>query len=390
MTGQGGGGALACPVCGGMELSGCLDFDRLPVFCNVLHDTPQQARAAECGRMELVACRRCGHLFNAAFDPAKTEYSPRYENSLHFSTTFHSYAEGLARELVERYGVVGKTVVELACGKGDFLRLLCEAGGNRGLGFDPSYEGEVEHPDFEVVRDYFDPLRLESDAALVCCRHALEHIDRPVEFLSGLRQGLGEETLLYFEVPNGDHMVKHAGIWDLIYEHCGYFTRVSLQRAFTASGFSVLKTDTAFGGQFLQLHALAGGTPARPEPGEGTQTEGFAPAVERKLALWRERLERLREAGTPVALWGAGSKGVTFLNALPTREVIGCAVDQNPRKWGRFVPGTGHPVQGPEFLRTYRPGAIIVMNPIYAGEIARQVDALGVSCQLLVEHSPDG
>jgi hypothetical protein len=57
----------------------------------------------------------CGHLFNADFDQELVDYRPGYENSL----------------------LRGRAVVEIGCGRSEFLRTLCCQGNNRGIGFDP-------------------------------------------------------------------------------------------------------------------------------------------------------------------------------------------------------------------------------------------------------------
>ncbi len=58
------------------------------------------------------------------------------------------------------------------------------------------------------------------------------------------------------------------------------------------------------------------------------------------------------------------------------------AVDINPFKQGMYLAGTGQKVVGPEFLKEYRPDAVIAMNPIYCEEIQRELDALGVEAEL--------
>ena len=67
----------------------------------------------------------------------------------------------------------------------------------------------------------------------------------------------------------------------------------------------------------------------------------FAEAHRRKLEEWRRKLDRLREQGRSAVVWGAGSKGVTFLNAVQADDLIRYVVDLNPRKQGRFVAGAG-------------------------------------------------
>ena len=100
---------------------------------------------------------------------------------------------------------------------------------------------------------------------------------------------------------------------------------------------------------------------------------------------WQQRLGELSAAGRRGVVWGAGSKGVTFLNALNAGEEIAAVVDINPRKRGRHVPVSGHPVVAPADLVADPPATAIVLNPVYVDEIGAQLAELGLSTQV---HSP--
>jgi 2-polyprenyl-3-methyl-5-hydroxy-6-metoxy-1,4-benzoquinol methylase len=131
----------------------------IPVHCNILLATRDEAVNSPRGDMKLGFCRDCGHLYNYAFNPKLMVYTQAYENSLHFSPRFQQFAEALATDLIERYNVRGKTVIDIGCGKGDFLKLMCDLGENRGYGFDTSYEPEImantNHERFEVIQDFY-------------------------------------------------------------------------------------------------------------------------------------------------------------------------------------------------------------------------------------------
>ncbi|MEL7206757.1 MAG: hypothetical protein AAGK32_00755, partial [Actinomycetota bacterium] len=71
----------------------------------------------------LVACTGCSHLYNQAFDPGLIDYTASYENTLHYSEQFRAFADELADRLIERYDLVGETVVEVGCGPGHFLSI---------------------------------------------------------------------------------------------------------------------------------------------------------------------------------------------------------------------------------------------------------------------------
>jgi hypothetical protein len=96
------------------------------------------------------------------------------------------------------------------------------------------------------------------------------------------------------------------------------------------------------------------------------------------------RLEEGVKSKQRLVIWGGGSKGVTFLNALKAEREVEYVVDVNPRKQGRFVAGTGQEIVAPEFLVDYGPHAVLVMNPIYEGEIRRRLNELGVPATVIV------
>ena len=61
---------VACPACGATEAEPVVDLTGVPVMCGVLWPTRAEALAADRGDLQLVACRQCSMLRNAAFDPA--------------------------------------------------------------------------------------------------------------------------------------------------------------------------------------------------------------------------------------------------------------------------------------------------------------------------------
>jgi hypothetical protein len=114
----------------------------------------------------------------------------------------------------------------------------------------------------------------------------------------------------------------------------------------------------------------------------------FAATYAARRAEWQTRLAELAAAGKCGVVWGAGSKGVTFLNALAgaadTDNAIAAVVDINPRKQGKFVAGTGQPIIPPTALAELRPDFVILMNPNYRQEIAGMLAEVGVEAEILV------
>lgn len=386
-----------CPLCGSRNVLDLLRIDQVPIYCNVLYSDEYEARTAARGDLALGYCVVCAHLFNTAFDPRLTEYTPAYDSSLHYSPCFNRYAEELAARLIERYALRGKRIVEIGCGKGDFLRMLCTQGANRGFGFDRSFEPglvtEAAQGGISFFQEFYDEEyagRCRPD--FVCCRHVLEHVQHPLDFLVGLRRTLEDrrEAALYFEVPNGLFTLKDMGIWDLIYEHCAYFSLNGLITAFTRTSFDVVAGDEAFGGQFIWIEArpgLGGSHVKIPRDQLPNHVREYADAFTDKywtrVKWWRQQVVRIAQEGRRAVVWGGGSKGVTFLNGLKDCDAIRYVVDVNPHKQGRYVAGTAQRVVAPDFLRVYRPTDVIVMNPLYLDEITSAIRAMGLAAKIV-------
>jgi SAM-dependent methyltransferase len=384
-----------CLVCTSTRLLPVLEIPRVPVFCNVHWPEREAALTAPAGRLDLVFCPDCGHLFNRDFHPELLDYDAAYDNCLHHSPRFREYADALARDLVARHDLQGRHVLEIACGKGDFLRQLLELGAARASGFDPSYEPPADGGEPEgltIIREYYDETA-DVAADLLCCRHALEHFAEPVEFLRHVRRSLGDRlgTGVFFEVPNSLFTLRDLSIWDLIYEHVSYFSPPSLATAFRRTGFTVDRVAETFGNQFLTLEAHP--TPAddkvsasRPPASEiapiAALAESLGAAFQDLVTTWRRNLDDWLRAGKRVVVWGGGSKGVTYLNLLGTEETVAYVVDINPNKQGKYVAGSGQQYVSPEFLARYRPEVVVIMNPIYRQEIETQLAALGVAADV--------
>lgn len=385
-----------CPICNSLDLIPFIEIPNVPIFCNQLFSSYEEAIQITKGTINLSFCQICGHIFNTAFNPELMKYSQAYENSLHFSMRFQDYARSLAKDLIQRYALNGKSVVEIGCGKGDFLDMLCEYGNNRGIGFDPSYEEDrLDKRDnirFKVIQDLYSEKYADQQADLICCRHVLEHIEEPRNFIDSVRQTVGDrlDTIVFFEVPNVMFTLKELGIWDLIYEHCGYFSKPSLAHLFNSCGFDILSLSDTFGGQFECIEAVPSATELKKEHDFGETVQDmsqyvgkFSDAYTRKIKEWECKLEKLNIDKKKVVLWGAGSKGVSFLNTLGVTDQLPYIVDINPHKQGMYVAGTGQQIVSAESLQDYRPDVIIVMNPLYIKEVEQMVRQLDIYCSVI-------
>jgi SAM-dependent methyltransferase len=386
-----------CPNCGAAGAEVVYRVRGIPSHSCLLMETREEALAFPLGDLDLAYCPACHFSFNPLFDVAKNAYSTRYEEVQTFSPTFRAFQSALVEHLVEKRGMRGVDVVEIGCGKGEFLLELCERGGNRGVGIDPSFvPGRRESVAGDRVRFVNELYSAERHgdipAELVVCRHTLEHIQPTGDFVRTVRRCLGDRTdsLVFFELPDQERVYRECAFWDVYYEHCSYFTQGSLERVFLGAGFEVLDSWKGFGDQYLLIEAkpLPAGQAPQWRVGEEDAAiralvDHYAEQTPKILDGWRERFERTHASGGRTVIWGAGSKGVAFLTTLGVGPYVHAAVDINPHKHGFFMPGTGHEVIAPEALVDVRPDLVVAMNEIYLDEIREQLRAMGLEPELI-------
>ena len=381
-----------CPVCAGASLTSEYFVPSTPVRTATVYE---KSGPVARGEVRLASCATCGLVFNASFNPLTQDFSEGYEEAQDFSPVFRGYAHDLAQRLTDRYDLRGKRVLEIGCGKGGFLGLLCRVAGATGVGIDPASDpGRIPEDlrgTIEVIKaEYGDEHRnLVDQADFVCCRHTLEHIFDPVDLLGRLRDHLADrlDVPLLVDVPSGDHVLRGGGFWDVYYEHCMYYTDEAFASMLGRCGFEVREMWREFEGQYLLAEAFPR---ERSELQVPDAAEFLAPASRRMMEKVDGWGKWLRESSLQksIVLWGSGSRSVGFLSAVPGASRITGVVDINPYRAGKFMPGFPEPILSPAGLAERGCDAVIVMNPAYREEIAANLRELGLDSEVWTVDQP--
>jgi len=352
--------SLDCPSCGTPGMTVFYEVNDVPVHSCIMLPNEREAREFPRGNVRLGFCGHCGFYCNTAFDTTVQEYTSSYEDQQSFSPTFNSFAGRLAKSLIDKYDIY--------------------------VGIDPTCIKErIESEAIDritIVADYYSEKYSNYHGDMILCRHTLEHIHETRSFVQTIRNTIGDrlDTVVFFEIPDGSTVLKDNVFWDVYYEHCSYFSPGALARMFRNCGFEVLDLYRAYDDQYLLIDAKPVAAPSskthalEEEVGElDGLVQSFASEVPKQIERWRQDLRGHAARGERVAIWGSGSKCVAFLTTLGLNDEVGCIVDINPHRHGRFIPGPGREGMPPEYLKDYKPATIIVMNPIYRDEIADMV-----------------
>jgi hypothetical protein len=376
---------LTCPICGSSRLWFFYTLVDVPASCNRLWRNKADAVKCPKGDIKLAFCRSCTFVSNIAIEPEKNQYDSGYDNSLFYSAHFQEFAKKLTISLIEQYGLHGKNIVEVGGGKVDFLSLLKELGENCVFRFNPFYakiesSSQEANDSLSSLLRSFPFLNEGKKIDLIFSYHELEHFNNPKIFLKYLWMLLdkSESAHIFFSVPNALKAFEEGDYSDIIYEHVSYFTIPSLYFLFSRCGFEILSIQETRGEIFDSIHIdairiadkLHNLTPNIEQAVCQIEQiiQKFSEKTLENIKKRSQQLTKLLDKGNRIAIWGAGARGVTFLNIFKDQR-IEYAVDINPHKHGMYVPGTGQKIVSPEFMSDYKPDFVLLANPAYKEEI---------------------
>jgi SAM-dependent methyltransferase len=366
----------------------------MPAQDGVVYDARSEALAAPTGDIHLAYCRGCGYIGNRAYDASKVGFA-NYNYSQRHSEMFRNYLNDLTAELFQRHELADKKLVDIGCGEGYFLNLLCEQGENTGVGIDPSFSSAdrsaIDNQRVSFIQDYYSEDYAEVKGHFVSCRHVIDELENPRQFVNLLQSALlpGTNPILYLELPNARKTFEDLLIWNIGYAKRSWFTAQSLTALVEICGMQVSHVGTQFNNEYLGIACQRrsipdqdGLTQSAPSEDMSALLTRFVDDFDNQASTWERKIQRFRDKGNAIAVWGAGMRGINFLNRFGDREVFTHIVDINRDRQGHYLPASGYRIDAPEILKDSRPDRIVITNPNYAAEIQSQLAAMDVRAEI--------
>ena len=346
----------------------------LPTLPNAPVQTKTQVQSLAPIRLRLN--KTLQFLENDAFNSSLIDYSEDYENSQAHSTTFREHmlsVLSMLKAILPR----DSAIVEVGCGKGDFVEMIEVDGYFEIKGYDASYDGNKK----SIEKRYLNSSdRINAD--LVVLRHVLEHVPNPYDFLSMLKTVFGK-VKIYIEVPNYDWIVANKTFFDITYEHVNYFSQHALKFLFEKeTTLHGLLFDEQYQYVISELSSLNFEFKSHYESDDWNFISfgELFPSIEEDIQRFENEAQ-----DRSVYLWGAATKGCLFLAHCTNKnrlvDKVRFAIDQNPQKIGKYLPGSQVEIRSKEdFFTTVKPGdLLLISNPAYRAEITAQISARGLT-----------
>jgi hypothetical protein len=283
-----------------------------------------------------------------------------------------AFADALAAD-----GLLRGRVVSLASHGGHIDDLLTARGAavtvNRAL----DSSGELLPDATSFGRSRASGLLAGGPVSLVIDSYLLAHVSDTDDFVAGLALLLGRDGTAVLEMDHLLPLVEGRKFDAIRHGHYVYPSLLALRPLLERHGLRVrdVAAQPVYGGTLrVRVDARAGdaATPAvedllrrEVEAGLGdlASMRAFGGVVRNLCEATRTRVATLRAAGSPVAAYGAPSRGTTFVNVAGlTAADVAFTVDRDPAKHGRCLPGPRIPIEPIAAIAERRPDEVLVLT----------------------------
>jgi SAM-dependent methyltransferase len=350
-----------CRVCGQRLFEEpLLRYENMPRAAQYLPD----AEALESDKgvdLEVCQCSGCG-LVQLSNDPV-----PYYRDVIRaaaFSEEMKDFRIKQFGDLIQKFSLKGKKVIEIGCGRGEYLSLMQQFGAE-------AYG--LEHSDVSVRQCVKNGLRVSKgfiesgadkldgapfDAFYVL--NFLEHLPDPNSTLRGIYNNLTDDAVGLVEVPNFDMILRNKLFSEFIGDHLSYFTRETLTAALMRNGFEIVECNEVW------YEYIISAVIRKREKLDLSHFYTYQAQLKNEI---EEYIRRFRDK--KVAIWGAGHQALAIISLMNLADEIKYVVDSALFKQGKYTPATHVPIVAPDALDSDPVDAVIVMAASYSDEVAR-------------------
>ena len=375
-----------CSSCGYDDLRTFLDLGLSPI-ADAYTAGPNDL--SETYPLQLAVCTGCQLVQLLEIVDPKTLFGTGYSFYSSASTPLSDYHAAYAADILYRYDDLARRgVVEIGCNDGDMLRWFAQRNYPH-VGVDPA-TGPVAAAHtrgLNVLETEFTVHLAETIAAtqprpgIIIANHVLAHVADVAEVLSGIAFLLDTDGVAFVEVQYLPDLLTNNA-FDLVYhEHRNFFSLSSLEKAAQRWGLYVADsqlTDRQGGSLRVELRQARGAS-RNVETVRASESwlahagayDGFQGRVERVRTRLRELVTT--SANGWIAGYGAPAKATTLLNFCGIDgEMLSLTVDTTTAKQGRYIPGTGIPIQPPDVVESRRVDTFLLLAWNYAPQIMRR------------------
>jgi len=314
--------------------------------------------------LEIFQCSKCG-VVQHCLPPVA--YYKEVIRAVAFSDEMATFRKKQLKNWIHKHNIVNKNIIEIGCGKGEYLDLLEAAGSTKVTGIEYSRKNIAiaTQKDKAVIQGFIDPNFKKPDAFTFdafAIFSFMEHWPNPCECLEALYSCLSQDAVGLIEVPNFELIIKKGLYSEFTVDHIFYYDKNSLKFILEKNGFEVIAINEIWYDYILSAEVR------KRSPLDVSEFVKTQDSIKNELKNYLSNFE-----SKSVAVWGAGHQALAVIAMAKIDNKLKYVVDSATFKQGKYTPATKLPIVSPKTMLKDAPVAIIVMAAGYSDEVVELI-----------------
>lgn len=341
----------------------------------------QKQEALSSVDLEIYECECCGTIQHLS-EPVP--YYREVIRAVAYSQEMKLFRVAQFTKLLDAFNLTSKLLLEVGCGKGEYLKLFREAGAEQifGLEFSDQNLEQAYNLEFDIKKGFLDkefvnPWDLKFDC--ISCFSFIEHWPDLKTGLGNIRKLLKDNGIFIVEVPNFDFICREGIYSEFTIDHIYYFTAGSLRNILYQMGFEILALEETWHEYILSAVCKI------------RKHTNFSHIKERQKSDVNDLISFLSKFDKKeVVVWGAGHQSLSLLAMLSAEKFVNYVVDSAKFKQEKFCPATGLKILNPVVLSAHPPKVILIMAAAYSNEVYEDIKANYANIPIVALMGPNG
>lgn len=389
--------ALACRFCGSILEHTFCDLGVSPLANSFLAEN-QLNKMEPFYPLHAYVCGECFLVQLQEFESPKNIFND-YAYFSSYSDTWLQHCSNYTDSIVRKYGLTSESlVIEVASNDGYLLNFFKQKG-IQVLGIEPASNVAKAAIDsgIETLVGFFDSSLGEKLASqgkladLVVANNVLAHVPDINTFVQGFKHILKPSGVVTVEFPHLLSLIKYTQFDTIYHEHFSYLSLMTTRKIFKQHGLEVFDVEelSTHGGSLrvyikhiensnIKIKDSVEKIINKEKEARLDLLEPYLEFSSKVSSVKNELLKFLitaKQQGRSIIAYGAAAKGNTLLNYGGIKsDLIDYAVDKNPYKQHKYLPGSHIPVFAVEKIKETKPDYILILPWNLREEIIQQLD----------------
>jgi hypothetical protein len=406
-----------CRLCGSKSLTPIVDLGSQMLASAFVSDENQDYLPLRKVPLELIRCNpeidedACGLVQLRHTFPSDIMYSD-YWYASGVNQTMRDALADITRRAVDFVSLAKDDIaVDIGCNDGTLLKSYKLVNSELNLvGFDPAknFVG-VQGEGFLRINDYFNKASYTAalgakKAKIVTSIAMFYDLEDPIAFSREIADILDDSGIWILQMADLPNMLKHNMFDNICHEHVTYYHLAPMEYLLRRCNMKLVDVEMnqVNGSSYrFYIRKNTGPDPSKDaikriakvrfdEFNMALDTDSpykrFKDNIERNKNDLLFFINQERAKGKKVFVYGASTKGNVLLQYCElNEEIIPCAAERNPRKWGTKTLGSGIPIVSEEDARAMSPDYFLVLPYHFLDEmLVREQDFIARGGKFIV------